>query len=58
MFGRDLQTVPFLRIKKVLFDFVILRFTSMKNVTGPLEVPSELFVKYYHRDPLGSTTLL
>lgn len=52
-----MQTVPFLRIKKVLFDFVILRITSIKNVTGPLEVPSELFVKYQQRDPLGRTTL-
>lgn len=53
-----MQTVPFLRIEKVLFVFVILRITSMNNVTGPLEVPSELFVKYGHIGPLGTTTLL
>lgn len=49
--------MPFLRIEKVLFVFVILRITSLKNATGSLEVPSELFVKYDHIGPLGTTTL-
>lgn len=57
MFRRDLLTVFFLRIKEVLFGFVILRITSIKNVTGPSGLPSELFVKCHHRGPLGSTTL-
>lgn len=54
IFRRDLQTVAVFRI---CIFFNILRIMRIKKVVGPMEVPSERFMKLCERGQLDTTVL-